>query len=124
MTTCVSGGTCMSRSSLREGTSEGESDALFGKGSGSHSRFIAGGRLRCHGIGVALRRRKLAEQAVALEALDFNRQNPSDNGRRCHHMGRLEISGTADNLARIAGRALKQHVHSLSNRGLDRKSVV
>src|SRR5450631_4248506 len=77
MTTCVSGGICMSRSSLRLGASEGESDALLGKGSSSN------GRLRkCWLRGPRIRRGyEFAEQAVALEAFDGDRQHlPDDIG--------------------------------------------
>src|ERR1700753_1329099 len=67
MTTCVSGGTCMSRSNLRLGTSEGESDALFGKGSGSDAdvvgRDVLSGR----------RRHEFALEAVSFEAIDLHR---------------------------------------------------
>src|ERR1700751_1662909 len=66
MTTCVSGGICMSRSNLRLGASEDESDALFGKGSGSNGRLRRG----CVHFVQRLRRYELAEQAVALEAVD------------------------------------------------------
>src|SRR5271170_7743186 len=69
MTTCVSGGICMSRSNLRLGASEGESDALFGKGSGSNVHSGGCGpdgvpRGGCY---------EFAEQAVALEAFDSDR---------------------------------------------------
>src|SRR5438105_1449229 len=86
MTTCVSGGICMSRSSLRLGASEGESDALFGKGSGSrghlgkcHLRMgrchLRKGHLRKFGWrGLPISRPgEFAEQAVALEAFDRDR---------------------------------------------------
>src|SRR5262249_33670166 len=98
MTTCVSGGTCMSRSNLRLGASEGESDALFGKGSGSNGLTGGCNRLRPRGLD----RRKLAEQAVALEALDPDRQHLSDDVGRGHHMSRLQIRGAANDLAGIA----------------------
>jgi hypothetical protein len=66
----------MSRSSLRLGASEGESDALFAKGSGSSDhpgfgRSCGEGRLRG----------EMAEQAVALEALDVHGQDFSDDVR-------------------------------------------
>src|SRR5438105_4693196 len=105
MTTCVSGGTCMSRSNLRLGASEGESDALFGKGSGSVSDVR---RERPDGMRVH-RHREFAEQAVALEAFDPYRQNLADDIGRRHHMGGLQIGGAADDLARIARGALEQH---------------
>src|SRR5579872_5448831 len=118
MTNWVSGGACMSRSSLREGTSEVESDALFGKGSGSHSRFR---RVSCrHSLGGGERRqwaRELAEQAVSFEAFDFDRQHLPDDGLARHHMRGLKIGGTADDLAGIARGALEQHVDGGSNRG-------
>src|ERR1700744_2903704 len=75
MTTCVSGGTCMSRSNLRLGASEGESDALLGKGSGSDGRWGRGNRCAARGG----RRHEFAEQAVALEAVDADRQHVSDD---------------------------------------------
>src|ERR1700726_242787 len=119
MTTCVSGGICMSRSSLRLGASEDESDALLGKGSGSrgHCRW-------CHGrscdpgssgprIGSG---REFAEQAVALEAFDLHRQHLADDVRRRHHMRRLQIGSAADDLAGIAGCAFEQHVDGVANR--------
>src|ERR1700675_5222266 len=62
MTTCVSGGICMSRSNLRLGASEGESDALFGKGSGSNVHL---GQCGPDGMRGAY---EFAEQAAALEA--------------------------------------------------------
>src|ERR1700747_1618548 len=70
MTTCVSGGTCMSRSNLRLGTSEGESDALFGKGSGSNADLVGrrSDALLCG--------REFALQAVTFEAFDPHRQHP------------------------------------------------
>src|ERR1700681_4562695 len=112
MTTCVSGGICMSRSSLRLGASEGESDALFGKGSGSRCHF--GGRhfrrrhVRSSLRGSRIRRaHELAEQAIALEALNLHRQYLSDDVGRGHHMRRLQIGGAADNLAGIAGAPLE-----------------
>src|SRR6201992_1149566 len=86
MATCVSGGTCMSRSNLRLGTSEGESDALFGKGSGSNADGIGRDRWRRR------RRREYALEAVTFEAVDFHRQNLPDDVGRGHHMGRLQIS--------------------------------
>src|SRR6185437_12219294 len=104
MTTCVSGGTCMSRSNLRLGTSEGESDALLGKGSGSDGRLRGGNRCAA----CWRTERQLAEQAVALQAVDPDRQHLSDDVARCHHMGRLQIGGAADDLAGIAGGALEQ----------------
>src|ERR1700753_2833865 len=111
MTNWVSGGTCMSR--LRGGTSEGESDALFGKGSGSSSRVrgisegLRAGRCR--------RRRQFAKQAVALEAVDSNRQDLANDGLGRHHMRRLEIGGAADDLAWIAGRAFEQNIGGGAN---------
>ena len=60
---------------------------------------------------------EFAEQAVALEAADGDRQHlPDDVGRR-HHMGRLQISGAADDLAGIAGGAFEQHIHGLADHG-------
>src|ERR1700681_1217135 len=97
MTTCVSGGICMSRSSLRLGASEDESDALLGKGSGSRCRLRRGHLRRCHVSrggpdGVRMRcGRELAEQAVALEAFDGHRQYLPDDIRRGQHMRRLQI---------------------------------
>src|ERR1700716_542677 len=112
MTTCVSGGTCMSRSSLRLGASEGESDALFGKGSGSRGHWR---KSRLPGPRI-WRGRELAKQAVALEAFDRNRKHLSDDVGRRHHMRRLQIGGTADDLAGIAGGAFEQHIHGVANR--------
>jgi hypothetical protein len=65
----------MSRSNLRLGTSEGESDALFGKGSGSNDRLRKGRsrRARRHW------RCEFAEQAVAFEAVHADRQYLSDD---------------------------------------------
>src|SRR6185295_16518372 len=86
MTTWVSGGICMSRSNLRLGASEGESDALFGKGSGSHGllrgmvqwrrinrRRGNGWHRPCRGGG------EFAEQAVSLQARDADRQHLADD---------------------------------------------
>src|SRR4051794_37078057 len=118
MTTWVSGGICMSRSNLRLGASEGESDALLGKGSGSrdHWRRIGGWRKRrCRRHGVA---GEFAEQAVALQAVDPDRQHLSDNIRRGKHMRWLQVSGATDDLARIARRALEQHIDGVANHGL------
>src|SRR5215475_1495116 len=102
----------MSRSNLRLGASEGESDALFGKGSGSGGTKRGGGGWRCERSG----RSEFAEQAVALEAFDPDRLDlPDDVGRR-HHMGGLQISGAADDLPVLAGGALEQHLHGASDR--------
>src|ERR1700752_743965 len=99
MTTWVSGGICMSRSSLRLGASEDESDALFGKGSGSRGRLkrsrlrtshLRSSHLRKSRLRLA-RGRKYAEQAVALEAIDGHRQYLSDEIGGRHHMRRLQI---------------------------------
>src|ERR1700687_1483439 len=115
MTTCVSGGTCMSRSSLRLGASEGESDALFGKGSGSRCHLR-----RCHlrksGLDGAPVRMgsEFAKQAVALEASDGHRQYLSDDIERCHHMRRLQIGGAADDLAGIAGGGFDPHIDGVT----------
>src|SRR5450631_297577 len=82
ITTWVSGGICISRSSLRVGASEGESDALFGKGSGSRCdvRGIGDVRRMAHSGKISIRRRcEFAEQAVALEAFDPHRQYLSDD---------------------------------------------
>src|SRR5262249_19355203 len=114
MTTCVSGGTCISRSNLRLGASEGESDALFGKGSGSNGRLGS-----CNPLSPCGRyHRKLAEQAVTLETVDPDRQYLSDNVWRRHHMRWLQVRGAADDLARIAGRPLEQHIDGGANRSL------
>src|SRR6201996_5464827 len=114
MTTCVSGGTCMSRSYLRLGTSEGESDALFGKGSGSNADLVRG---RSE-VARRDRWREFAFEAVAFETIDSHRQHLSDNVGRGHHMGRLQVSGAADDLAGIARNALEQHVNGGANRRL------
>ena len=45
-----------------------------------------------------------AEQAVALEAFDPDRQYLPDDFGRGHHMRRLQIGGAADDLAGIAAR--------------------
>src|ERR1700743_420815 len=112
MATCVSGGTCMSRSNLRLGTSEGESDALFGKGSGSNADLV-------RGRGDALlRRHRLSLEAVPFEMVDLNRPHLADDVGRSHHMGRLQVSGAADDLAGIAGRPLEQHIDGGANRSL------
>src|SRR6516165_7771770 len=104
MTTCVSGGICISRSSLRLGASEGESDALFGKGSGSRSRLGSVGEFGMR----HLRRRRcqlpgceFAEQAVTLEAIDPHREDLSDDLLGGHHMRRLQIGGAANDLSGI-----------------------
>src|SRR5262245_14641607 len=130
MTTWVSGGIGMSRSNLRLGASEGESDALFGKGSGSKAffrskAFLRSKRfLRCAGrlnevrpIGLLRRPDQFAEQAVALEAADPDRQHLSDDVGRGEDVRRLQVRGAADDLAGIAGRAFEQHVDSGANRG-------
>src|ERR1700722_11562781 len=119
MTTCVSGGTGMSRSSLRLGASEGESDALFGKGSGSRCQ-VRNGHLRGARENrlPGQRRSKFTEQAVALEAFDSHRQNLADDIRRRHHMRRLQVGGAADDLAGIASGAFEQHVYGVANHGL------
>src|SRR5580700_7107864 len=83
MTTCVSGGTCMSRSNLRLGASEGESDALFGKGSGSVGDVRGD---RPDGMGWHRVSCEFAEQAIALEAFDSHRQHLADSVDRGHHM--------------------------------------
>src|SRR2546430_17654247 len=70
MTTWVSGGICMSRSGLRLGASEVESDALFGKGSGSNGHLRLGGRCRPRG-----RLGQLGQEAIGFEAVDGNRQH-------------------------------------------------
>src|SRR5882757_631365 len=111
MTTWVSGGGCMSRSGLRLGASEDESDALFGKGSGSNGHLRRGsGRPR-------VRQSEFAEQAVALEAMDRDRQDVSDDVWRCHHMRGLQIGGAADDLAGIACWPLEQHIDRVANHG-------
>src|SRR5262245_46049412 len=110
MTTCVSGGICMSRSSLRLGASEGESDALFAKGSGSSGHPGFGGA--CDGR----LRGKMAEQAVALEAFDMHGKNLANDIWRRHHMGGLQIGGAADDLAFLARGPLEQHVDGRANR--------
>src|SRR5215468_6541526 len=114
MTTCVSGGTCMSRSNLRLGTSEGESDALFGKGSGSNADLVRGRTdalcRRC--------RRQLALEAVAFEAVDSHRPHLADDVGRGHHMRGLQVSGAADDLARIARGPFEQHIDGGANRSL------
>src|SRR5450631_749194 len=81
ITTCVSGGICMSRSSLRLGASEGESDALLGKGSGSRFDLRRIGDVRKIGPQARRVRRcgEFTEQAVALEAVDPHRQYLSDD---------------------------------------------
>src|SRR5262245_43538907 len=107
MTTWVSGGICMSRSNLRLGGSEDESDALFGKGSGSPSFLKGSGGKRC-GCARCRGARKFAKQAVTLEARNRDRQYLSYNVRRGEHMSGLQPSGAADDLAGIAGRAFEQ----------------
>ena len=61
---------------------------------------------------------EFAEQAVALEAFDPDRQHLSDDVGRGHHMRRLQIGGAADDLAGIAGGALEQHIDGGANRSL------
>src|SRR5689334_16159010 len=111
MTTCVSGGICMSRSSLRLGASEGESDALFGKGSGSsdHRGFVGVG-------GEGWLCGEVAEQAVALEALDTHGKDLADDIRRSHHMGGLQIGGAANDLAFLARGPFEQHIDRCADR--------
>src|SRR6185436_14499735 len=110
MTTWVSGGICMSRSSLRVGASEVESDALFGKGSGSNGHWRGSGRRGRHG--------KLAQQAVALEAFDPDRQDFADDVGGCHHMGGLQVGGAADDLAGIARGPFEQDIDGLADHSL------
>src|ERR1700752_5137399 len=110
MTTCVSGGICMSRSSLRLGASEGESDALFAKGSGSSGHPGFGCRRG------ERRRGEMAEQAVALEALDMHGENFADDVDWGHYMGGLQIGGAANDLAFLARRPLEQHIDRRANR--------
>src|SRR4029079_164599 len=85
MTTWVSGGICMSRSNLRLGASEGESDALLGKGSGSHGlwrRMVQSRRINRGRRNGWHRRRgdrgEFAEQAVSLQATDGDREHLAD----------------------------------------------
>src|ERR1700733_8933481 len=117
MTTCVSGGICMSRSSLRLGASEGESDALLGKGSGSRDHLRRGDVRK-----MGWRRRRVgsagqfAKQAVAFDSIDSHRQYLSDDLRRRHHMRRLQVGGAADELAGIAGGSFEQHIDGVANR--------
>src|SRR5260370_7712265 len=59
---------------------------------------------------------EFAEQAVAFEAFDSNRQNLADDVGRGHHMRGLKIGGAADDLAGIARGALEQHIDGLANR--------
>ena len=61
---------------------------------------------------------EFAEQAVALEALDCDRQHLSDDVRRGKHMRGLQVGGAADDLAGIAGRAFEQHIDGVANHGL------
>src|SRR5215510_13445831 len=110
MTTCVSGGICMSRSSLRLGASEDESDALFAKGSGSSGHPGFGRPRGAHWRG------ELAKQAVALEALDVHREDFADDVGRGHHMGGLQIGGAADDLAFLARTPLEQNIDRRANR--------
>src|SRR3981081_1096466 len=111
MTTWVSGWACRSRSSLRLGASEGESEALLGKGSGSRGQVRKSRPCR-----MRLTRRKRTEQAVTLKAGNGDRQHLSDDVGRCHDMRRLQIGGAADDLARLARGALEQHIDGAANR--------
>src|SRR3954468_11016363 len=88
--------------SVLRAASDGESDALFAKDSGSR-----GGEdwLRWRG-----RMSERADQAVALEAFEPDRQDLADDLAGGHDMGRLQIAGAADDLAGIACRALEQHI--------------
>src|ERR1700755_2630779 len=104
----------MSRSDLRWGASEGESDALLGKGSGSHSQF----RGIVRRFEIRARLCEFTQQAGALEAVDANRQDLSDDRFRGHDMRRLKVSGSAHDLARITGCALEQHIDRGPNQGL------
>src|SRR5262249_51474959 len=114
MTTCVSGGICMSRSNLRLGASEGESDALFGKGSGSNGRLS-----KCGPPGLRSRSRyELAEQAVTLKTVDLYREHLTDDVGRSHHVCRLQIGGAADDLARLTGCTFEQHIDGGANGSL------
>src|SRR5207237_8242618 len=108
MTTCVSGGICMSRSSLRLGASEGESDALFGKGSGSsdHPGFGGASERRLRG--------EMAEQAVTVEALDVHGEDFAEDVRGGHDMGGLQIGGAADELGCLGRGPLDRDVDSRS----------
>ena len=98
----------MSRSSLRLGASEDESDALLGKGSGSRCYLRRRGDVRRNGRHGPHpgRSREFAEQAVALEAFDSHRQDLSDDGFGRHYMRRLKIGGAADNLKSSAVKTL------------------
>src|SRR5882757_2539325 len=112
MTTWVSGGACRSRSSLRLGASEGESDALLGKGSGSRDHW----RVRELRGPLMKGCRERAEQAVAFEAFDCDRQHLADDVGRGKHMRRLQVSGAADDLPGVARGPLEQHVDGGPNR--------
>jgi hypothetical protein len=59
MTTWASGGVCMSRSNLRLAASEDESDALFGKGSGSSGDLCGDGLGGTDLVGIDFGRRRL-----------------------------------------------------------------
>ena len=50
------------------------------------------------------------EQAVSLQAFDGHGQHLSDDVGGGNHMRGLQLGGAADDLARIAGRAFKQHI--------------
>src|SRR2546423_7526617 len=119
MTTCVSGGACMSRSSLRLGASEVESDALLGKGSGSRCHWRSWRLKVTRAVGARCwRRRELAEQAVALERFDLYRQYLPDDVGRGQHMRRLQMGGAAGDLAGIAPGPFEQHIDGVANRSL------
>src|SRR5215471_3388991 len=100
----------MSRSNLRLGASEGESDALFGKGSGSNGHL---GRRRPNfrkGDG------ERAKKAVTLELFDPHRHDPAEDIAGCHDMDWLQIGTASDDLTGNAALALEQHVHCGANR--------
>ena len=59
----------------------------------------------------------MAEQAVALEALDSDGMDLSDDVRRCHHMRGLQVGSAADDLALLARGPLEQHIDRCANRG-------
>ena len=60
----------------------------------------------------------MAEQAVALETFNRDRQHLTDDVGRGHHVRGLKICGAAHDLARVPCRPFKQHIGGLANRCL------
>jgi len=70
-------------------------------------RWFAGWRLGC----------QRSEQAVTFQTGNGYGQHLSDDGIGRLHMGGLQIGGAADDLARLASRAIEQHINRPAQRG-------